>query len=112
MECLDSFGLVRSATTPHPGAGRRRPLAQPRRGVCMSSRESTAALLKACGVSGALELEVEDEQQGTRRLDFHQPFLVLGRGGGTDLPLDHPDVSQRHAYLQVLAGRVFCYDLL
>jgi hypothetical protein len=78
----------------------------------MSSRESTAALLKACGVSGALELEVEDKQQGTRRLTFHQPFLVLGRGGGTDVPLDHPDVSHRHAYLQVLAGRVFCYDLL
>src|SRR5262249_10516050 len=33
------------------------------------------------------------------------------RGAGPDLPLDHPAVSRRHAYLQVIAGHVFCLDL-
>jgi hypothetical protein len=78
----------------------------------MSSSESTATLLKACGVRGALELEIVGEQGQTRRQAFRQPFLVLGQNRRTDLPLEHPDVSQRHAYLQVLAGRVFCCDLL
>jgi pSer/pThr/pTyr-binding forkhead associated (FHA) protein len=39
------------------------------------------------------------------------PFAVIGRDPNADLVLDHPDVSRRHAYLQVVAGRPFLIDL-
>jgi pSer/pThr/pTyr-binding forkhead associated (FHA) protein len=36
---------------------------------------------------------------------------MIGRDLGNDLRLDHDQVSRRHAYLQMMAGRVFCIDL-
>ena len=40
-----------------------------------------------------------------------QPFAVVGSHFCADIPLPHDQVSYRHAYLQVIAGRVFCVDL-
>jgi pSer/pThr/pTyr-binding forkhead associated (FHA) protein len=39
------------------------------------------------------------------------PLALLGRNENTDLPLDDPRVSQRHAYVQVIEGRLFGADL-
>lgn len=79
----------------------------------MSSTDSLAAFLGACGANAPLQLEVEDSRTGkVERRAFDQPFVVVGRDARADLPLADPDVSRRHAYLQVLAGRVFVVDLL
>ncbi|MBX6312809.1 MAG: FHA domain-containing protein, partial [Isosphaeraceae bacterium] len=68
--------------------------------------------LSACGLRGALRLGLEgygDAEIECRLLP--QPFAVVGRAPGVDLRLEHPVISRRHAYLQVIAGRLFCVDL-
>src|SRR5262245_32079474 len=40
------------------------------------------------------------------------PYGVIGRGGGCNLCLTGADIGYRHAYLQVLGGRILCVDLL
>src|SRR5438067_12259201 len=71
-----------------------------------------AQFLEACGATGPLQLQVEapGQPEPVRRL-LPQPFAVVGRNPEADLPLDDARVSQRHAYLQVIAGRLFCVDL-
>ncbi len=44
-------------------------------------------------------------------VELAQPFAVVGRADEADITLEGDDVSFRHAYLQRLAGRVFCIDL-
>jgi anti-anti-sigma factor len=43
--------------------------------------------------------------------EFNYPYAVVGRGEGCDIVLPDSKVSFRHAYLQVIEGRVFCVDL-
>jgi hypothetical protein len=40
-----------------------------------------------------------------------QPFAILGRDPRADVRLAPPEVGRRHAYLQLINGRVFCTDL-
>jgi pSer/pThr/pTyr-binding forkhead associated (FHA) protein len=55
---------------------------------------------------------VEDEVGAeVGRWAVPQPFVLVGRHPRLDLSLDAETVSQRHAYLQVLGGRVYCVDL-
>ncbi len=78
----------------------------------MSSEHSINGFMIACGMTGPLELEVEDRRQGTvERRVYHQPYVLIGRSLTSDLPLDDDQVSRRHAYLQVVAGRLYCLDL-
>jgi pSer/pThr/pTyr-binding forkhead associated (FHA) protein len=79
----------------------------------MSSNGSIATFLSACGAVGPVEVDVEDTRTHTviRRV-FEKPFLVVGRDPQSDLHLDDPDVSKRHAYLQVIGGKIYCIDLL
>jgi pSer/pThr/pTyr-binding forkhead associated (FHA) protein len=42
---------------------------------------------------------------------FDAPYVVIGRDRRADLVLDHKDVCARHAYLQVIGGRLYCIDL-
>lgn len=68
--------------------------------------------LKACGLPGPLRLHIcspDGRELAYRALT--QPFALLGRDLSTDVSLNHPQVSRRHAYLQVVGGRVFCIDL-
>src|SRR5262245_27171688 len=68
--------------------------------------------LEACGADVPLELEVLDEAgESVGRWSFLQPFVVVGREPKADLTLDDALISVRHAYLQVVGGRVFCVDL-
>jgi len=46
-----------------------------------------------------------------RVVELSQPFAVVGSAPGADIVFKHADVSYRHAYLQLLDGRVFCLDL-
>jgi hypothetical protein len=40
------------------------------------------------------------------------PYGVIGRGTGSHICLEGADIGYRHAYLQVIGGRVLCVDLL
>jgi pSer/pThr/pTyr-binding forkhead associated (FHA) protein len=68
--------------------------------------------LEACDAAGPLQLGLsrlgfaEEEDR-----DFLQPFVVVGKSEDADLHLAHEEVSRRHAYLQMVAGRLFCIDL-
>ncbi len=76
------------------------------------SEPSMDLFLEACGATGPLQLSVEryGRPEGGRRV-LHRPFALIGRGPGNDVPLDEMLVSRRHAYLQMLGGRLFCLDL-
>lgn len=49
--------------------------------------------------------------QGLMRRAFARPYVVVGRAPGNDLTLDHPAVSRRHAYLQLIGDQLFAIDL-
>ena len=68
--------------------------------------------LEACRASGPLLLGVESPGDGdgeTRAFDL--PFVIVGRDPRSDLQLDAPDVSDRHAYFQLVGGQLVCVDL-
>jgi pSer/pThr/pTyr-binding forkhead associated (FHA) protein len=68
--------------------------------------------LEACGASGPLRLEWDDRETGQPvRREFDRPAVVLGSNARADLVLDHPGVAHRHAYLQLVEGRLFAIDL-
>lgn len=68
--------------------------------------------LEACGATGPLQLDVRDEAGVlVSRWSFAQPFVVVGRDPKADLTLDDELISTRHAFLQIIGGRVFCVDL-
>jgi pSer/pThr/pTyr-binding forkhead associated (FHA) protein len=68
--------------------------------------------LQACGATGPLRLSVERPgERGSAQSEFAQPFVLVGRETWADLALNDPEVSRRHAYLQVIDGRLFCLDL-
>ena len=80
--------------------------------VAMSSEHSINGFMIACGMTGPLELEVEDRRHDVvERRVYHQPYVLVGRAPTSDLPLDDDQVSRRHVYLQVVAGRLYCLDL-
>lgn len=73
---------------------------------------SMESFLKACGANGPLFLQLEKRaSEEPQRKILDQPFAVIGRDQRADLTLFGEQVSRRHAYLQVIAGTVFCIDL-
>jgi hypothetical protein len=74
---------------------------------------SMEEFLEECGLRGPLRLIVDDPLAvgGPSVWEVRQPFAVIGREAWADLPLARADVSRCHAYLQVIAGRIFCVDL-
>jgi len=70
------------------------------------------SFLSACGATGPLAIDIIGPgRRAAERPLFFQPFVLIGRDGGADLVLDHDLVSRRHAYLQVIDGRIFWVDL-
>src|SRR5262249_52803682 len=65
-----------------------------------------------CGMSAALELDVQLPGRGTQRHTLTQPCILVGRNTRSNVILGHGDVSQRHAYFQFLGGRLFVVDLI
>jgi pSer/pThr/pTyr-binding forkhead associated (FHA) protein len=68
--------------------------------------------LNACGASGPLVLSLDSaggSEVESRAFDL--PFVLIGRDPRCDLRLTRPEVCERHAYLQLVEGRVFCIDL-
>src|SRR5207253_7269996 len=69
---------------------------------------------RACGLSRPLSLECEvfgEPDVGPTQHEFDAPFVLIGRDSRSDLVLNHPQISRRHAFFQAIAGRVFCVDL-
>ncbi len=80
--------------------------------VGANQAEDMGAFLDACGATGPLRLDLAFQgAAGGERRAFHQPFLLIGRHADADLCLDHERVGRRHAYLQLIGGRLFCVDL-
>lgn len=76
------------------------------------SEPSIGLFLEACGATEAFVLGVED--LATSNLSwrvFDQPYVVVGRDPRADLYLNNPQVSRRHVYMQLVAGRLFVVDL-
>ena len=70
------------------------------------------SFLSVCGVVGPLQLNVECQgMPEVECLSFDTPFVLIGRDPISDMQFLHPDVSDRHAYLQMVGGRLFCVDL-
>ncbi|MEX2287470.1 MAG: FHA domain-containing protein [Planctomycetaceae bacterium] len=66
----------------------------------------------ATGWLGPLRLTVIDHVSKRRRqYTLERPFALIGHSGKCDVVLRQPDVGYRHAYIQVIGGRVFCIDL-
>ena len=91
------------------GVGRRGP-ARGAWGRVMSS--DLGQFLEACGANGPVRREWDDWETGKPvARDFERPAVPVGRNPHADLVLGHPLVGQRHAYLQLVEGRLFAIDL-
>ncbi|HET6328260.1 MAG TPA: FHA domain-containing protein [Planctomycetaceae bacterium] len=76
------------------------------------SDELAQRLRAATGAAERFQITVMSEDSvAPVQHEFSYPFVVVGRGEGCDILLQNPRVSFRHAYLQVIEGRVFCVDL-
>ena len=67
--------------------------------------------LEACGATGPLLLNVEASGVSGEARAYDLPFVLIGKDPRCDLRLDHPEVSPRHAYVQLVDGRLICADL-
>ena len=68
--------------------------------------------LDACGASGPLRLGWDEWESGEEACRvFDRPSVMVGRNPDVDLPLSHPRVGKRHAYLQMIEGRLYAIDL-
>lgn len=78
----------------------------------LADHPSPDLFLQACGVCTPFRLDIvqRDRQKETSK-SFPLPFALIGRAVQSDLTLNHDEVSHRHAYLQVLEGRILCLDL-
>ncbi len=66
----------------------------------------------SCGAASLLRLGYGRVGQPPEHVHtFEPPFVLVGRDPRNDLVLGKKAVSQRHAYLQVIRGRVFFLDL-
>lgn len=71
-----------------------------------------ARFAEACGATGPLELEVDLAEGGVlARGAVAMPFTLVGRDDACDVILTDAEVNPRHAWLQVVRGRVYVVDL-
>lgn len=71
-----------------------------------------ARFAAACGATAPLDLRVGLAEGGVlAEGTVHQPFTLVGRDDACDVTLNDPDVNPRHAWLQVVGGRVYALDL-
>jgi pSer/pThr/pTyr-binding forkhead associated (FHA) protein len=76
------------------------------------SKFSLAAFQEACQAAGPLSLTIAgDGPERGRRLQLEQPFAVLGSHAQAHARWQDPEVSPRHAFVQIIDGKVFAVDL-
>ncbi len=94
-----------------PGARSRRPVRLPQR-IAVVTDPLIARFADACGATGPLHLRVDLAGGGAlAEGTVEQPFTLVGRDEACDVTLNDPEVNPRHAWLQVIGGRVFVADL-
>ncbi len=77
-----------------------------------SLAERLQSFADACGMPGTMRLNVRNLETGeVTKHDFATPFVLVGRDPACQIVLPNPDVSARHAYLQVIDGRLHCFDV-
>lgn len=78
----------------------------------MERAEHGHEFANACGARLPLRLSITNERTGeSEDVIVERPWAVIGGGEMCDIRLIHPDVSQRHAYLQFVGNRILCSDL-
>lgn len=71
-----------------------------------------ASFAEACGAARSLDLRVDLVGGGTlAEGSVHMPYTLVGRHDACDVTLTDAEVNPRHAWLQVLGGRVYAVDL-
>lgn len=74
--------------------------------------ESSIELLRqACGATGPLKLNVEGPGPEVQPWTLELPWALIGRDPHVDVPLSYEAVHRRHAYWQMIDGRLFCISL-
>lgn len=64
------------------------------------------------GAAQPLRLLVSREgERNPRTVEVESPYAIIGRAAACQVSLADRDVAFRHAYLQVIGGRVACIDL-
>ncbi len=81
-------------------------------GVSLVIETTPEDFLQACGARTPPLLDLEHRGRGEiTRWTLSLPFALLGRDERADLRLDDENISHRHAYLQLVSGRLWCVDL-
>jgi anti-anti-sigma factor len=75
------------------------------------SDDLAKSLRAATGAPDSFCISVADADHSPVQHEFVYPYVVIGRGEGSDILLTDHQVSYRHAYFQIIEGRVFCVDL-
>lgn len=67
---------------------------------------------RACGLEATVRLRVVDSRTGqSKELERRGPSLLVGSREDCDICLVDPEISRRHAWLQVIDGQLACLDL-
>lgn len=75
--------------------------------------ESFASMLQyAVGNSAPIRLLVRGGSSPPNVVELASPFAIVGRARDCDVTIAQDKVGYRHAYLQVIGGRIACVDLL
>jgi pSer/pThr/pTyr-binding forkhead associated (FHA) protein len=73
---------------------------------------SPEEFLEACGARVPFQVALEQPGRSEMvRRTLALPFALIGRDKRADFALDDEQIGFRHAYLQMVAGRVWCVDL-
>lgn len=76
------------------------------------SEQTLLEFSEECGWQDPLSLTILRKHDAARVCRvLQQPFALIGRAPQADVSLPRKDISWRHAYLQVIEGRLFCVDL-
>lgn len=85
---------------------------RPERGCLPVNDPLIARFANACGATAPLDLRVDLAGGNTlAEGTVNQPFTLVGRDDACDVTLSDPEINLRHAWLQVIGGRVFAIDL-
>lgn len=71
---------------------------------------ANTGFLAACGSAEGSRILLRDGTSESSH-PLSRPFVVIGRNADCDIHLEHPSVAYRHAYLQVVGGRLLCIGL-
>jgi len=94
------------------GTRPRTPLTESRGGLVAVTDPVISRFAEACGATGPLDLRVDLADGGLlAEGSVPMPFALVGRDDACDVTLTDAEVNPRHAWLQVVSGRVLAVDL-